>query len=196
MSAGITIPFGDLDDITKEELLVLAIHQAQKIMTQDVIISSLKQEISQLKQQINSGTTLVKASPDLQHVNKKAGAHKIEVTQKSFCDSLKEEFQKKADLIIRWIKNKIDLLNKDLNYCSALTGNCRLMAPLYVVIQAGVFIPKNSNDARPVLKGTSLERYFTLPEYSYKNYSKPRSYSPGAIQKLTESFQTEVLNSA
>lgn len=196
MSAGIVATLGDLSNLTKEQYISLVVFQAQENMLLKNEIASLQQENSQLKQQINSGTTFVKAGPDLQPEKKQAGRKKKEVTDDSFCDALKTGFRNKSGKIITWIKGKVNLLKKDPSYCMSLSGKKRTMAPLYVTIKAGVFTPTNSKDARPVLEGSPLERYFGMDNGSYSKYSLPGSFQSGAIHDLTESFQTEVLNSA
>ena len=196
MSAGLATQLGHQAKPSYDQLLNIVAFQALENMQLRQENTSLKQENSQLKQQINSGTTFVKASLDLQPEKKQAGRKKKEVTDERFCDALKTGFRNKSGKIITWIKGKVNLLKKDPSYCMSLSGKKRTMAPLYVTITAGVFTPTNSKDARPVLEGSPLERYFGIANGSYSKYSIPGSFQSGAIHDLAESFQTEVLNSA
>lgn len=178
--------------VSYQELLetVSFLSNENRILNQE--ISQLKDVVSQLQQQkIDSGTM---SSNSQSRGKKPSGRPTKEITLSSFRNALKDDFKPKTELVINWIKKQITKLNNDPDYCSALMGNRRLMAPLYVAIEANVFTPKDANDARPVLEGSPLERFFGLPGGSYSKNSKHGSFRPGEIQELTGSFNQEVLN--
>lgn len=192
MSADWLAQLGGQCDFSREELLNMVANLYRKNMKLEDRIDTLEQENSQLRQQMNRGTT----SGKHRNEKKEAGCPAKEITLAIFRSNLKDAFKPKAERIIKWIRGKIAQLNDDPSYCATITNQGRMVAPLYVAIRAGVFTSRDSNDARPDMKGSPLERFFALPDGSYRKYSRYGSFRPGAIQSLTESFQNDVLMSA